>query len=290
MSIEWIDAVTALRVGVVYGLLALAYFVFARTTDTINFAVGAYAMAAAMFYASLTGNGMSPLLAVVPALALSVVLGAVTESFVVRPIARQGRDEFIVVLAITALMYVIQQLAGLVFGRQAVIGTPLWDTRVRIAGHAVSMQDLITIVGGVVAAIAVGWWIARGRAGRMMRAIGDNEEAGRILGIPVRRIRLVAACAGGGLAGLAGVLTAPQAGTTFLSGVTLSIVGFIALVIGGTGSPYAPLIGGVLLSFLELAVSLVFGSTSRDYFLLVAVLLVFVVRPQGLFSMKVRTT
>lgn len=288
---EWIDAVTALRVGVVYALLALAYFLFARTTDTINFAVGGYAMVAALLYATLTGNGIaSPAVAMVLAIALAALLGGITESLVVRPITSQGRDEFVVVLAITALLFVIQQLAGLVFGRKAMIGTSLWESSVDVAGHTVSMQDLLTIVGGVAAAVAVAMWVARGRSGRMMRAIGDNEEAGQMLGIPVRRVRLIAACAGGALAGLAGALIAPQAGTSFSSGMTLSIAGFIALVIGGMATPFAPLIGGVLLSFLEWGVSMIFGSTSRDYFLLIAVLLVFVVRPAGLFSMKVRTT
>lgn len=290
MVIEWIDAVTALRVGLVYALLALAYFLFARTTGTINFAVGGYAMAAAMLYATLTGHGVPPVSALVVAVALGAVLGTVTELFVVRPIASKGRDEFVVVLAITALLFVIQQLAGVFFGRRAIIGDPLRSGDLVVAGHAVSLQDLLTIIGALAAAVVVGLWVARGRSGRMMRAIGDNEDAGRTLGIPVRRIRLLAASVGGLLAGLAGALTAPQAGNSFHSGVSLSIVGFIALVIGGMGSPYAPLIGGVLLSFLELGTSLVFGSSSRDYFLLAAVLLVFIARPEGLFSLKVRTT
>ncbi|KRA29834.1 MULTISPECIES: branched-chain amino acid ABC transporter permease [unclassified Nocardioides] len=290
MAIEWIDAVTALRVGIVYALLALAYFLFARTTDTINFAVGGYAMAAAMLYATLTGGGTSPLVAFVVAVGLGAVLGGMTETFVIRPIASKGRDEFVVVLAITALLFVIQQLAGFVFGRRAIIGEPLTAGRVELAGYEVSFQNLLTIAVGFVAAVVVGLWIGRGRSGRMMRAIGDNEQAGLTLGIPVRRVRLIAASVGGLLAGLAGALTAPQAGNSFHSGVSLSIVGFIALVIGGMGSAYAPLIGGVLLSFLELGTSLIFGSTSRDYFLLAAVLLVFIARPEGLFSLKVRTT
>lgn len=290
MVIEWIDAVTALRVGLVYALLALAYFLFARTTDTINFAVGGYAMAAAMLYATLTGSGTPPVPALVAAVALGGLLGAVTELLVVRPIASKGRDEFVVVLAITAMLFVLQQLAGVFFGRRAIIGDPLKEGEFVLLGHAVNLQDLLTIVGALVATILVGLWIARGRSGRMMRAIGDNEEAGRTLGIPVRRIRILAASVGGLLAGLAGALTAPQAGNSFHSGVSLSIVGFVALVIGGMGSPYAPLVGGILLSFLELGTSLAFGSASRDYFLLIAVLLVFVVRPEGLFSLKVRTT
>lgn len=290
MIIEWVDAVTAMRVGIVYALLALSYFLFARTTDTINFAVGGYAMAAAMLYATLTGSGTPPLVALVMAVALGAVLGGITETFVVRPIASKGRDEFVVVLAITALLFVIQQLAGLVFGRRAIIGEPLRLGRIEIGSHAVSFQDLLTVGGGLATAVVIGLWIARGRSGRMMRAIGDNEQAGLTLGIPVRRIRLIAACVGGLLAGLAGALIAPQAGNSFHSGVSLSIVGFIALVIGGMGSAYAPLVGGILLSFLELGTSLIFGSTSRDYVLLAAVLLVFIARPEGLFSLKVRTT
>lgn len=291
MAIEWIDAVAGLRVGLMYALLALAYFLFARTTDTINFAVGGYAMAAGLLFGTLVTRGSVPaFVALAAAVLLAAALGGATEALVVRPISRRGRDEFVAVLAIAALLFVLQQLAGIVFGRNAVVASPLVDGELSLGDEVISFQDVITIVGSVAVVVAVGVWVARGRSGRMMRAVGDNEDAALTLGVPVARVRIVTACTAGALAGAAGALAAPQAGLTFHSGVVLSIGGFIALVIGGMGSPYAPLLGGLLLSFLEVGVSLVFGSSSRDYLLLAAVLVVFAVRPEGLFSTRVRTT
>ncbi|MCE0765078.1 branched-chain amino acid ABC transporter permease [Pseudonocardia kujensis] len=291
MAIHWIDALSAVRVGLMYALLALAYFLFARTTGTINFAIGGYAMVAGLLYGSVvTRVGVPPVLALVAAVVVATALGSLTEALVIRPIAARHRDEFVVVLAIAALLFVLQQLAGMLFGRRAVVARPLTDSAFTVAGQTVGVHDVITIVLSLAVVVLVGLWVARGRSGRMTRAIGDNEDAARALGIPVQRIRMLTASTAGGIAGLAGALAAPQAGLTIQSGVTLSIVGFIALVIGGTGTAYAPLVGGIVLSVLEAGASLIFGSASRDYLMLAAVLLVFAIRPEGLFSTRVRTT
>jgi branched-chain amino acid transport system permease protein len=123
----------------------------------------------------------------------------------------------------------------------------------------------------------------------MLRAVGDNAEAARALGLPVRRIRMSAVVATGLVCGAAGVFVAPQAALTYQSHLSCAIMGFLALVLGGTGNAWAPLAGGVLLAMIETVSARALGGAFHDYVLLVLVLVVFSVRPEGLFAIRVRT-
>jgi branched-chain amino acid transport system permease protein len=118
--------------------------------------------------------------------------------------------------------------------------------------------------------------------------VGENQEAARTLGFPVARIRLVAFAVGGLIAGIAGPLFSSKAGVNFESGLSYSLFGFIALVIGGTGSIWAPLAGGLFLAALQIAASYLFGSPSLNYATLIVAALFFAFRPEGFFSRRVR--
>ncbi len=123
----------------------------------------------------------------------------------------------------------------------------------------------------------------------MLRAVGDNQEAARTLGLPVGRVRLVAFAISGLIAGIAGPLFAPKAGVGFESGLSYSLFGFIALVIGGTGSPWAPLAGGIALAALQMCSSYYLGAAWLNYATLAAAVVFFAIRPQGIFARGIRT-
>jgi outer membrane protein TolC len=98
---------------------------------------------------------------------------------------------------------------------------------------------------------ALAAWLRWSRYGQWLRAVGENQQAARTMGFPVARIRLVAFAVGGLIAGVAGPLFSSKAGVSFESGLSYSLFGFIALVIGGTGSVWGPLAGGLFLAALQ---------------------------------------
>src|SRR3546814_14428964 len=85
----------------------------------------------------------------------------------------------------------------------------------------------------------------------MLRAAGDNEAAARVLGLPIRRIKFAAVFATGAVCAVAGALYVSQAPLNFHSPLAFAIPGFIAFVIGGPGSAWAPLVWGILLGPME---------------------------------------
>src|SRR3546814_9046946 len=81
----------------------------------------------------------------------------------------------------------------------------------------------------------------------------------------------------------------PISPLNFHSHLAFAIAGFIAFVIGGTGSAWAPLVGGILLGLIEALTVWFLGGGARDYMLLLLVLVVFSVKPEGIFTVRVRT-
>jgi branched-chain amino acid transport system permease protein len=136
--------------------------------------------------------------------------------------------------------------------------------------------------------VATALWIRLTRSGRLLRAVGDSTHAATLLGLPVSRIRLVAFLLSGVLAAVTGLLFAPKAGVNSLSGLNWALSGFLAIVVGGTGSVWAPLLGGLLLGGVEVFVPYYFGGQSQVYGLLVVALVFFAFKPQGLFVRRVR--
>src|SRR3990172_5881726 len=110
--LELIVLWSAVKAGVFYGILGLAYLLITRSTGLVNFAVGAYAMLPAVAYASYTTRHGFPLVgAVLVGLGMSTVAAISTEALVVQPIIRRGRGELGAVMAIVALLFVLQQFA-----------------------------------------------------------------------------------------------------------------------------------------------------------------------------------
>ena len=284
--------VSIVEIGCFFALIALGYLIVLYGAGFFHFALGPYAMFSALGAAYWVTASEWPLwLAVVCGVAAAVALSVVTEMLVVRPIERRVRgEELPSLIAVVATLFAVSQLAGTVFGRKPFPGQPWLDFEDPIEwGEAVIGGQTVIIVGVTLAIfVLLAAWLRWSRYGQWLRAVGENQEAARTLGFPVARIRLAAFAVGGLIAGIAGPLFSPKAGVNFESGLSYSLFGFIALVMGGTGSIWAPLAGGLILAALQIAASYLFGSPSLNYATLIAAALFFAFRPEGLFARRVR--
>ena len=279
-----------METGAFYALIALGYFLFLRATAVVNFAIGAYVMFAGMTSAYFVADrGLPQPIAITIALLGAVVLAWISEGGILQPMLARTRQEFGPVMAIVAFMFVIEQGAGLIYGRAPMRGVELADALIPVGDGWIEAHDLIALAGSVAIFAIAAAWLKHTGYGRMLRAVGDNAEAAKALGLPVRRIRMSAVVATGLVCGAAGVFVAPQVALTYQSHLPFAIMGFLALVLGGTASAWAPLAGGVLLAMIETVSARALGGSFRDYVLLALVLVVFSFRPEGLFAIRVRT-
>lgn len=279
------------EIGSFYALIAVAYLVVQRGAGFFNFAIGAYAMVAglASAYASAT-LGWPDLAAIVFGLALAVVLSVLTELVVVRPIdAVAPGQELPALIAVVAVLFAVEQAAATAFGRLPLAGVTWVSNDVVTVGSLNLQKPGIFLIGmTVVAFIVLQAWTSRAKFGQMLHAVGDNKHAAETIGLPVGTIRLVAFAVGGLLAAVAGSLWAFKAGVHFDQGFDFALQGFLALVIAGRSSIWAPLVGGILFATAQQLAIFYFGGAALDYVTLALALAFFAWRPGGIFSRRAR--
>jgi branched-chain amino acid transport system permease protein len=284
--------VSGLASGGIYALLALALVIIHRSTGVINFAQGEMAtLATYIAWALITEHGWRYWPAFVGTLALSFVGGVAIHRVVIRPVER-GNVLRIVIVTIGLLVaingFVIWKWGGEPKQLQSPFGTNTYD----LGGVIVSAQDIGTIA--VALGIVFLLWVLfqYTKVGLALRAAAVNPEEARLVGVRVSWMLAL----GWGLAALlgavAGMLTAPTVGLDPNMMAAVLIYAFAAAVLGGIDSPLGAVIGGLtvgvllnLLGYLSQydAVSW-FTEELRLPAALLIILVVLVVRPQGIFG------
>jgi neutral amino acid transport system permease protein len=273
-------AIAAVGVSLVYGILRL-----------VNFAYGdfmAFGALAAYAFNGPLGLGMIPstLLGMVATAVLSLALDVALW----RPLRARRAGFMSLFLASIGLALVLRQVLLLAYGPQP--HTYRVDQyKVYVIGSVrLSQPQLVTIVGAAVAIGVIGVLLARSTVGRTMRALADDRALAAIAGIDVGRVINYTWIVSGLLAGLAGVLAGlVQSSFDPNFGFQLLLPVFAAVVLGGIGSAYGALAGGLVLGLaMELSTwPALLGGVDPVYKPVVAFLILTValmVRPQGLFG------
>lgn len=278
--------ITGVVMGAIYAITGAGLVVIYRTTGVINFAHGDVA-AVGLFcaYGALrlgAPYAVAAIVAVVAAAALSALLGAVIGSRLFR--RRPVLD--LIVLTISAGL-ILQGLEGVVVGQSVRTFPAVAEgTLTTIGGVSVRVSDVVVVAVCVVVFCALYLFFDRTRTGTSMRALNENGEATRLLGVPVTRLRTLAWVLAGGLAGVAGLFVAPVYSLQPASMEVLVVYGFAVVVAGGFESVVGALVCGILVGVLQNAVS-VFASSKLVLIAVAAfMLVVLAIRPAGLLGRR----
>jgi branched-chain amino acid transport system permease protein len=270
--------------GMIYAAIALSLVLIWRGTRILNFAQGGMAMFTtylALLVVDHTGNFW---LGFLVALAAGVVLGAVVERVVVRPV--ENKPPMNAVIVTIGLLILIEGVAGMIYGGQFKSFPPAFSIVGIKAGSlalGISRNDIFITAAVLIAAIALYVIFTYTRVGLRMRAAAFNPAVARLLGVRVGRVLTLGWALAGLIGALAGVLVTPS---TFLSPNSMDsifVYGFTAAVIGGLDSPVGAVIGGLFLGIV-LTYTGYLGSDVTLLFGLAALILVLMIRPSGLFS------
>lgn len=275
-----------------FAFLALAFFVGREASGHLNVAIGGYAIIAPFIVNWGVDQGLPVLLGVGLGIGVSTVVAVGGELGVMRPIMSRSQrgDELTALVAMAALLFVISQFLGWIFGRRVIRGHAILDgTAFEVAGVRVSQQRLLIVLGVVAVVVALWAWRRYTSTGRLARACGDDMDAAQSIGIPVGRVNLVATTIVGALAGTAGALFAYKAGASFFSALDWTLWGFMAIVVGGTGSVAAPVLGAIVLAAAQSLLGFYYGGEWLHYATLIVVAVFFMFRPNGILYPRVRT-
>ncbi|TRZ95189.1 MAG: branched-chain amino acid ABC transporter permease [Rhodocyclaceae bacterium] len=235
--------------GAIYGLLAYPVSLLFVTTESVDLAVGAYAVLAAtvcMAVSATLGIPLGIALGIFSAVLASLVVGALSLS-----INRGSKpDPLVMVLATFGFATVLESIVLTLYGKDPMVRQPFvnfWQ----MGEIRVSPQAAINLATGLVLLTALYVWLYRTSFGRDMRACAANPGAAALAGIPVQRISLATYMVGGLLAGIAGILILYTTGTSYSAGLGLTISGFGAAVLFGLHSPLRGFAGGVVIGVVQ---------------------------------------
>ena len=292
--------VQVLALGAAYALVALGFVLILNATGAVNFSQGDLVMAGG-FIAVLLGNLLHvPGLVLLPVLLVIMAgLGVLVAWAAYMPL--RTRPPEAVFISTIAVGIILQQAANRLFGAEPTAAPPLLGTgRVRFAGVDTSVQSLAII--GVAALLIAGlhWLFVHTQFGRRLRATAQDREVAMAVGIPVDVMIVGTFALGAALAGAAGLLLSNAFFVSPTAGADYILKAYVAVVIGGWGSIAGAVAGALLIAAFEVlypslpllipalnglpGADTVFSQTLSTVMLDIVVLLILVMRPQGLFG------
>ncbi len=287
--------VNGLIVGVLYALMAVGLSLIFGILKVVNFAHGEFYMLGSYAYTlAAVALGISPWLALPVALVAGGLLGWVTERLLMRPLyagySSWGfmKDEYAVVVTF-AFSILLVNLVDKVVGPYPVRGPPLLDvTRLRLGPVMLSGQKLVATGVGVVMIVALAVAIRSTLWGRQIQAVAQNRLGASLAGVDTARVSSAVFSAAGALAALSGALLAPIINASPDVGAFPAVKSYVIVVLGGMGSLPGTLVASLALGVLESFGAVYLSYDYRDTFGLVILVLVLLVRPQGLFGERGR--
>ena len=274
-----------ISVGLVYAAIALSLVLVWRGTRILNYSQGGMAMFTTFVAYTVIQHTGNYWLGFAVALASGLVLGAVVERTIIRPV--ENKPPLNAVIVTIGLLVLLEGVAGMIYGGQFKSFPPAFSvTGLKIGSTAlgISQNDLFTAGAVLLAALLLAALFQFTSVGLRLRASAFNANVAQLLGVRVGRVLTLGWALAGLIGALAGVLITPQ---TFLypnSMDAIFVLGFTAAVIGGLESPVGSVVGGLLLGLVTSYAGGYLGSSLVNLFGLAALVLVLLVRPAGLFS------
>jgi branched-chain amino acid transport system permease protein len=277
VSVGGLYALTALGIGLIFGVMRL-----------INFAHAQLIMIAG--YAVLLLFAQSAVLAVISALAAAVALALLIERAAFRPL--RGADPATLLIASFAASFFLEKTMIMAVGSRpkGVDFLPSLAAPIEIAGVRLQLLQLVTIVVSAVLLAGTIWFLRSTRLGLEMRAAAENFRMAEVLGVRANRVIATAFAISGLLAAAVACLFVAQTGLVQpRMGLQLVIIAFVGTVIGGLGSLPGAALGGFLVGAVTILLQALLPPdlrVFREAFLFIAVTMVLLLRPQGLIPAR----
>jgi branched-chain amino acid transport system permease protein len=281
--------ISGIAQGCIYGLIALGFVLIYKATETVSFVQGELMMLGAFIgLACMTFLGFPFWLAVPCAIAAMALFGAMSERVVIRPIL--GQPAFSIVMLTIGMGYVGRGLITMVpnIGTEThTLPVPYKDQAWNVGALVLNVEQMVVIGSTAVLSLLLYTMFKYSKLGIAMQASSQNQLAAYYMGIPVKRLNGLVWGLAAAVAAIAGLLLAP---ITFVH-ANMGFIGlkaFPAAVVGGFGSLPGAIVGGLIIGIVESLSGFYLPDGFKDTAAYIVVLLMLVVKPNGLFGEKLR--
>ena len=281
--------ISGIAQGCIYGLIALGFVLIYKATETVSFAQGELMMLGAFAgLACMTMLGFPFWVAVIAAIIAMGLFGFLLERIVIRPIL--GQPAFSIVMLTFGIGYVARGLITMIPGigtETRVMPVPYKDQIWNVNGLVLNLEQMVVIAATGVLCALLYTVFKYSKIGVAMQASSQNQLAAYYMGIPVKRINGLVWGLASAVAAVAGLLLAP---ITFVH-ANMGFIGlkaFPAAVVGGFGSLPGAIVGGLIIGTVESLAGFYAPDGVKDVAAYVVVLIMLMVKPNGLFGEKLR--
>lgn len=253
------------------GMLNLAHGAF--------IAIGAYGSLLAVTYLGVPWWG-----GIVFGALCGMLAGLVSHLLLVRWVFGKPNFEINIIILTMAMSTIVVDMINNIIGPKSARQPFNLDGRIDIGGSGIAYQTILIVVGCAVMVVALQYIVQKTSLGRAIRAVSQEPTAASLNGVPVKQVVLKVMLLAGGMAGASGVLLTAFTTVYPTVGFDPLLKALIICVVGGLGSIPGALLASFLLAFLEVFVQYNFGTKWGFPALLTAVVLVLIVRPNGLMG------
>ncbi|MEE3503538.1 branched-chain amino acid ABC transporter permease [Acidiphilium acidophilum] len=292
--------INGVSLGAVYALLALGFTLVYGILELINFAhfsvfmVGAFIALVVLQLFGLQGqsvilHGAALVITLLVALAITMVLsgalGVAIERYTLRPMRNvKGPMAMITTIGVS---YILFNLVLLATNAQALnYPDPMPEVAYHVGGVVIRLKEILIWIVAAVLMVGLNLFVKRTKIGKAMRAVAQDAEAARMMGVDVDRVVMIAFFAGSALAGAAGMIFGLYYNFTQYSiGYTAGLRAFTAAVLGGIGNVPGAMLGGIVIGLIETLGSQYIAARWADVIIFSILIGTLVFRPAGLLGM-----
>lgn len=273
-------------IGAIYALLALCFYVVHAGTSVINFAQGDFVVIGLVFmWTCFVGWGLPLYLAIPLTILATGFVVAALERVAIAPVG--NHDPIIALLVTLAIGILIRSVVQVLWGAQPrAVPHYSGDTPILLGGASI-LPQAIWIVGGAIVILALLYFFfTHTLFGLAMRGAASDREGAQVIGVNGRLISFYAFGMSALISGATGAIIAPVVNADPFIGLDFSLKGFAGAVLGGIDKPHSAVLGGLFIGVLETLIAGLVSSEYRNIFVFGILMLVLVVRPNGLLGSR----
>ena len=272
--------ITGALISAVYALIAIGFSMIFGVGNVLNLAHGALLMlgAYAFLFASPTATPIGGLVA-------AMIVAAAASYAIYYGLVRHIEDNMIATFLVTlTLALILEELAIIQFSSEPAVLEPVVSGATVFLGNRIRYNEILGFFVSWGALLSVWYYVTSTQRGRATLALAMSERGAKFTGVDIGRVKAETWLLAGGLAGLGGVFLGATTQTSPTMWLNPLVIAFIIVIVGGLGSIKGSIAGAYLIGYLETIAVELGGPQLRSITALIILVVIMLVRPEGLFG------
>ena len=275
---------SGLTTGSIYALVALGFCIIHNATGIVNFTqVDFITLGGMVMYTLFRQVGVQQWIAFPLAVAAVGVVGAMVQRLAIRP--ARSKEVIHLIFITIGISIVLRGGIKQIWGKASMALPPLsGEEPLRFLGATVLPQSIWIFLISLAVVVALHLFFTRTTTGKAMRATASNPRAASLMGIDSNKMVMVSFLLSGALGAVAGILIVPITTLAYDVGIMIGLKGFAGAILGGYGSFFGAIVGGLCLGVLESLAAGIVSSDYKDAIAFVILIMVLFFKPSGILG------